>query len=164
MSHQILGSRGKILNPESVVKQVEEWARAQGAEVLVVDARAVFGRDHLESAILHAERAKATKTMTARTLSLETLLYVSGQRQIVDAIRVAGLRKGTEAIGIVAWDIENPDELVKCLGWTRDDRVLDAVGKSLEVLGITEQDQGTLPPTRAADLALEKVALLDLAK
>ena len=164
MSHQSLGARGTIEDAEPVVRALRDWAQARRAEVLAVDARVVFGRDHLESAIFHAERAKATNAMSAHSLSLETLLYLSGRRQVVDAIRVAGLRKGTRTIGLAVWNAERPEELLKALGWSRDDGVLESAGKSLELLGITEQEEGTVVEIRRADLALEKVALLDIEK
>jgi len=164
VSHQILGTRGTIEDAEPVVRALRDWAQARGGEVLAVDARVVFGRDHLESAIFHAERAKATNAMSAHSLSLETLLYLSGRRQVVDAIRVAGLRKGTRTIGLVVWNAERPEDLLKALGWSRDDGVLEHAGKSLELLGITKKEEGTVVDTRRADLALEKVALLDLEK
>src|SRR5213079_1852230 len=49
VSHQILGTRGTIEDAEPVVRALRDWAQARSAEVLAVDARVVFGRDHLES-------------------------------------------------------------------------------------------------------------------
>ena len=162
MRHAILGARGSIQDPEAALGKIREWGQTHHAEVLAMDARSVFGRDHLESAVTHAERAQAQGAMGARTLAAETLLYASGQRQIVDAIRVAGLRKGTETVALIAWTADDPEDLLKSLGWVRDDRVLDARGKSLEMLGVNELERGTVPEEEAADLALEKVALLDV--
>src|SRR5256886_15078518 len=101
VSHQILGARGTIEDAEPVVRGIRDWAQAGSAEVLPVGAPVVFGRDHLESAIVHAERAKATNAMSAHSLSLQPLLYLSGRRQVVDAIPVAGLRKWTRSLGLV---------------------------------------------------------------
>ena len=56
------------------------------------------------------------------------------------------------------------DDLVEAFGWSRDDRVLDLKGKSFQAIGITEAEWATLPPNQRADLALEKVALLDVEK
>jgi KEOPS complex subunit Cgi121 len=164
MSHMIVGARGRIEDPESAVRRLQEWSRAHHAVVLAADARTVFGRDHLESAVRHAERAQASNRMGARTLAIETLLYVAGKRQVVDAIRVAGLRKGTRAIALVLWGVDDPDDLLSSLGWTRDDTVIEPAGKSLEVLGVTERERGTVTEAAVADLALEKVALLDVSK
>lgn len=164
MTHVIVGARSVIMELDSTLERIQEWAQGHRSEVLAADARAVFGRDHLESAVRHAARARDTQTMSARTLPTETLLYLAGQRQIVEAIRVAGLREGTTSAAVVLWDIEGPEALLRELGWTRDDSVLEAMGKSLEVLGVNETDQGTVSEAAAADLALERVALLDLTK
>jgi tRNA threonylcarbamoyladenosine modification (KEOPS) complex Cgi121 subunit len=164
VSHVIAGARGDIADPEATLRQVREWAKARQAEVLVADARAVFGRDHLESAVRHTERAKTEGRMGARSLDIETLLYLVGQRQVVDAIRVAGLRNGTRTIAVVLWTSEDVDGLLRALRWSRDDGVLEARGKSLEVLGVNELERETVGEAAAADLALEKVALLDVLK
>ena len=164
MTHSILGSRGTIQDPEDILAKIREWGKAHRAEVLAMDARSVIGRDHLESAVAHAERAQAQGTMSARSLAAETLLYASGHRQVVDAIHAAGLRKGTERAALVLWEADDPEGLLKALGWVRDDRVLDAEGKSLEILGTTETEKGTVRPDRTTDLALEKVALVDISK
>lgn len=128
----------------------------------MADARIVFGRDHLESAALHADRAKAARTMVARSVSLEALRYLSGKRQVADAIRSAGIRAGTETVALLAFGDGPLDELLAALGWRRDDSVLDAKGKDLAALGISEQERGTVDPKKAEDLALERVALVDV--
>jgi KEOPS complex subunit Cgi121 len=164
MKHALLGARCAIQDPEAILRQIREWGQARGAEVLAADAQAVFGRDHLESAVRHAERARAEQTSSTRSIAMETLLYLSGQRQVADAIRVAGLRQGTETIGLVVWPGEDSQELLAALGWARDDAVLESAGKSLDRLGVTEVEKGTIPETTVQDLALERVALLDVAK
>lgn len=163
MTHEILGARARIEDPQEIVDRAQKWAAERGGEVLLADAACVFGRDHLESAVLHARRAKAAGTNAARSLGLETLRYLTGQRQVADAIRAAGLKRGIERIAIVAFEIRGTD-MIQFLGWTRDDRVLDQVGKDLKGLGMTKRETGTVPASRTADLALERVALLDIEK
>jgi KEOPS complex subunit Cgi121 len=164
MNHVLLGARGAIQDPEPILRHVREWGQARGADVLVADARAVFGRDHLESAVRHAERARAEQTSSTRSIAMETLLYLSGQRQVADAIRAAGLRTGTDTIALVIWPGDGSQDLLAALGWAREDAVLESAGKSLDRLGVTEVEKGTVPETTVQDLALEKVALLDVAK
>jgi tRNA threonylcarbamoyladenosine modification (KEOPS) complex Cgi121 subunit len=102
--------------------------------------------------------------MAARSVSMETLRYLSAQRQVADAIRIAGIHKGTKEIAIALFGHQGVDDLVEAFGWSRDDRVLDFEGKSFQAIGITEAEWATLPPNQRADLALEKVALLDVEK
>lgn len=164
MSHGIAGARGTVGDPEAVLRRVQAWARARAVEVSLADGRAVFGADHLESAALHAERAQRSGAMATRSLGMETILYLSGQRQVADALRVAGLRAGTEQVAVAVFGPAAAEELLAELGWVRDDAVLEATGKSLRVLGVTAAEEATAPPARAADLALERTALLDVKK
>jgi len=164
VKYAIAGARGSIEDPESTIKQVQEWAARHDAEVVLADARAVFGQDHLESAVRHALRAQTAGTMVAHTVSMETLRYLSAQRQVADAIRVAGIRRGTRELALVVFGTISIEEALRFFGWARDDAVLDARGKSLDILGIGNEAAATIPANRRPDLALEKVALLDVIK
>jgi KEOPS complex subunit Cgi121 len=164
VSHAIAGARGHVADPEAVLRQAQAWASRHGSEVCLADARTVFGRDHLESAALHAERAKDSGTMATRSLSMETLLYVSGKRQVADAIRVAGLRLDSEAVGLVLFGPTDLDDFLREMAWSRDDSVMSAEEKSLEAFGISKAQATTVSYARRLDLVLEKVALVDLEK
>ena len=164
MTYEIGGARGTVDEPEAVLKKAHAWSERNEGDVLIADARIVLGRDHLETAVRHALRAQSGGTMAARSVSMETLRYLSAQRQVADAIRIAGIHKDTKEIAIVVFGHERVNELVEVFGWLRDDRVLDYGGKSFQAIGITEAEWATLPPNQRADLALEKVALLDVEK
>ncbi|HII39753.1 MAG TPA: hypothetical protein HA326_00865 [Thermoplasmata archaeon] len=163
MTYDIAGARGRVSDPQGVVDRAQAWAAEHRAEILLADASVVFGRDHLESAVRHALRSRASGTGVARDLGLETLRYLCGQRQVSEAIRTGGLKATTEAVAVVVFEA-SPDELLTYLDWTRDDSVLASGGKSLRALGIPRTEETSLPPERAADLALERTALLDLDK
>lgn len=162
MMYAIRGARATIDDPEAVLRTAREWAASHGGEVLLADARAVFGRDHLESAVRHALRAKEAGRMAARSLPLEALRYLSGSRQVSDAIRLAGIRPGTSGIAILAFGDLPIEAWCRTLGWSIDDAVLEPGGKSLKPLGIGETEASTVPEHRRYDLALERVALLDV--
>ena len=164
MTFDIAGTKASVVNPESVVRTAAEWASARGAEVCLLDARSVFGRGHLESAALHAIRARDARTMSSRSVAMETLLYAAGARQVQDAIRSVGLRPDTTAIGVILFGSARVDDFIRDMGWTRDDGVLNAEGKSLEDFGISDQAAGNVSESQRADLVLEKVALLDVQK
>ncbi len=163
MRYEIAGGRGTVTDPQAVIAKAQAWAAGHHAEALLADASAVFGRDHLESAVRHAIRARGTGNGVARDLGLETLRYLSAARQVTDAIRSAGLRSGTETMALVVFE-GSADELLVHLGWTRDDEVLTARGKSLRTLGVLAAAEDTVSDDRRADLALERTALLDIEK
>ncbi len=163
MMYEIAGACGEVRDPQDVVARAQAWAAGHRAEVLLADASVVFGRDHLESAVRHAMRARDHGTGVARDLGLETLRYLCARRQVADAIRVGGLKAGTTAMAVVAFGAPAAD-LLAHLGWTRDDGALSAEGKSLSVLGVHGRERETVPSERTADLALERTALVDLEK
>ncbi len=164
MSHAIAGAKIRIEDHEAVLAKASSWARDHGVDLFLAEARAVHGRDHLESAARHAERAKANGTMTTKSLAMETLVYLTGQRQVADAIRAAGLRKGTTGVAIVVFGFESPENFIREHGWTRADDILSAEGKPLPEIGVTAAEEKTVPNERRHDLALEKTALVDVMK
>ncbi len=164
MSHTTGGARGVVGDRDATLRRTQEWASRHAAEVLLADASSVFGREHLDSAALHAERAHDAGLMSTRSLSMEALLYLAGQRQVGDAIRVAGIKDTTMTVAVLVFGDGSVEDLVTYLGWSRDDGVLDAQGKDLALLGIRDGERGTVPGDRVFDLALERTALLDVVK
>ena len=164
MTFVLAGAKASAMNPEDAVRTAAEWGASHGGAICLLDARLVFGRDHLESAALHAIRARDSKTMSSRSLAMETLLYASGQRQVQDAIRVAGLRRETTTVGIVLFGDAKVDELLQEMGWRREDEVLNPANKDLTAFGTSQLEAETIPTSQRADLVLEKVALLDVQK
>ncbi len=163
MTYEIAGARGHVGDPQALVARAQAWAGAHRAEVLLANALQVFGKDHVESAVRHALRARSSGARVARDLGLETLRYLAGERQVSAAIRSAGLRAGDTAIALVVFE-GGADDLIAHLGWTRDDTVLGAAGKSVHRAGIGAAAEGTVDPGRSADLALERTALVDIEK
>jgi KEOPS complex subunit Cgi121 len=164
MSHEIAGARGDVRDRDAVLRRVQTWASARGSEVLLADASVVFGHDHLESAALHAERARSTGNMSTRSLAMEALLYLAGQRQVADAIRIAGIEDDTKAVAFLVFGDARVDDLLGFLGWSRDDRVLEPGDKDMSVLGVSRAERATVPEERMVDLALERTALVDITK
>ena len=164
MSHAIAGARGRVKDRDAVLRRAQDWAAARGSDVFLADACVVFGRNHLESAVLHAERSRDAGSMATRSLPMEALLYLAGQRQVADAIRVAGIKEGTTVVAMTVFGSAPVDDLIAHLGWSRDDDVLNARGKDLRVLGIRDTEFGTVLQESRADLALERTALLDVLK
>ena len=162
MTYDIVGAQGEIDDREKLLQDAQAWAARHGCEILVADARAVFGRDHLESAVRHAIRARDAKNMAAKTLPMEILRYLAARRQVSDAIRVAGIRPDTKRIALAFVGGGKVDSFLAAFGWSRDDDVLRAEGKSLANLGISGVQAKTVPQDRRADLALERVALLEV--
>jgi len=156
---EIMGAKGPAREPDSRLA----LARTIG-EIQLLDARLVCGRDHLVAAAEHAERAMREGTNVAKTLAVEFVLYAAGERQISDAIRKVGVRDDTEEFALVNFDGGNPDEVLRALEMSRDDRVIEPSRQKLQAFGITEAELRSVPPDQVSDLVLERVALVDLLK
>ena len=133
-----------------------EHFRGLGGDVILFDPKHVFGRDHILSAVIHAERAFLRGVNRSRSLITETILYAAGERQISKAIAKIRPADGCNELAAAVFDI---DEL--CL-----DKIDAAVDDSLlectpdKVKG-TEFD---IPGISPEDLAIEMVAMVDIQK
>ena len=156
---QIVGARGAPGDPAQRLAAL----KALG-EVQLLDARLVCGRDHLVSAAEHAERAMREHTNVARSLAVEFVVYASGERQIADALAKMGVRDDTTQFAVVVFGGEDPADVLRSLSLTRDHAVLESSPAKLRAFGLTDAELASVPPERAADLVLERVALVDLLK
>ena len=156
---QIVGARGAPGDPARRLATL----KALG-EVQLLDARLVCGRDHLVSAAEHAERAMREHTNVARSLAVEFVVYASGERQIADALAKMGVRDDTTQFAVVVFGGEDPADVLRSLSLTRDHAVLESSPAKLRAFGLTDAELTSVPPERAADLVLERVALVDLLK
>lgn len=156
--YTIIGLRD--IMPERVMQMMRRDPRIQA-----FDARLVFGREHLESAVEHALRAFEQGRNTCRDLRTEIVLYASGERQISTAISKLGVRPDTAAVALILIDpgVDDVERIVGELRSTRDDGVLSPDGKDLAAFGIDEK-VSLLAGEMAYDLVLERVALVDLWK
>lgn len=161
---EVLGARGPPRAAQEVVSLVRGFAEEHGVEIQPLDPAMVFGRDHLISAVDHALRARVEGRATSRTLAGEVLLYASGERQVGEALAKLGLKGRVEAAALVVLGSCPTGELLRRMGWARDDDLLRAEGKDPTAFGLAREELSTVAPGAAADLILERVALVDLMK
>ena len=169
MPEAFLGARGVPV--EHVDMWMRDLQRAAGSVDLsaqAMDAGAVCGRVHLESALVHARGAFARGDNMARTLWVEWVLCAAGVRQVDVAFKRVGVRPGTEVFAILLLSDEGAvteevsQAFLGALDLERDDRVLDCSEDALRRLGVGDAELAAVPRESWADLALERVALLDL--
>lgn len=160
----IVGARGTPGPVEDRLEAAKKRGSAHGVEVQLLDARYVCGRDHLVTAAEHAERAMREGRNAAKSLAVEFVLYASGERQISEAIAKMGIREDSTEFAVVQFGGEDPDAALEALGLTRDDDVLGASDEKIRAFGLMEPEIASVPEGQAADLVLERVALVDLLK
>ncbi len=150
------------------MRNLQRAAASSGLSAQAMDAGAVCGRVHLESALVHARQAFARGDNMARTLWVEWVLCAAGVRQVDVAFTRAGIRPGTEAFAIMllsedeAVTEEVSQAFLGALDLERDDGVLDCSEDALRRLGVGDAELAAVPRESWTDLALERVALLDL--
>ena len=73
------------------------------AQVQFFDCAYIAGTEHLEAAAINALQAFRNGINISRSLSMETLLYASAQRQIDVAIRKLGISQESKRVSLVAF-------------------------------------------------------------
>ncbi len=170
MAETFVGAKGRpVVHVDMWMRQLQRAAKDLDLVAQVLDATAVCGRVHLESALLHANRAMERGNNLARTLLIEWVICSAGVRQVDVAFQRVGIRPGTQtfAIMLIADDDQVPTEeqvrsLLDAVELTRDDSVLECSEEALRTLGVGEAELGAVPRDSWPDLALERVALLEL--
>ncbi|MCA1819361.1 MAG: KEOPS complex subunit Cgi121 [Thermoplasmatota archaeon] len=130
-----------------------------------VRADRVLGTDHVRSAALHAHRAEAEGRMQAKTIEVEFVRYLAGERQIRSALDKMGLADAAPGAAVVALGPKRTDALqhfLHSLAPKEDDSLLDARESKLIDYGIPMQAIAATTPARRMDLVLEAVAAVDL--
>ncbi|MDH7507865.1 MAG: KEOPS complex subunit Cgi121 [Methanomassiliicoccales archaeon] len=157
----IIGARGHVDDPNRLIASLQNLERGIG---IPLNADLVCGRDHLLSATLHAIRSFERGENISSNLSNEILIYASGERQFAKAVEKMGISKGSQRIAIVFLDCPHPEEVIRDLGLSHDDSVLEPTIEKLRRFGIDESEISTLSATEFADVVLERVAFVDLIK
>lgn len=158
----IIGVRGPI-SLEDVLFLSKKGNRIGTVQVIRADR--VLGRTHVESAIQHAERAWEEGRAHAKSLDVEFIRYVAGERQIRRAIEKMGIPETCDSAVIVGLGPNGDDAahyLHDGLGAKRDDSVLEPSMDKLLAFGISSNQLAATTPGNEFDLALEAVAEVDL--
>ena len=167
----IIGARGKIEDLEAMLVKLNDFSKSHNLTIQLLDAKMVYGKMHLQSAVHHAQRAFERQTSISTTLAMEILLYAAGEYQIKIALEKIGLKAGGHeqniAIVMVSDEDQSPeviDELLSNLDLVRDDSVLDGDAEVLKRFGILQPEIEAVHPDKIGDLILERVAMVDIKK
>jgi|GEM_PF-588873 len=182
---KIVGARGRIENIESFIEKIGKIGDNKNSAIQVVDSDIVAGKSHLEHAAVKAIQSWE-KDPISNSLSMEVLLFSTGERQIENALDKGGVKKkkgmgeecrkkGKEAkddlgmafvlIGNIGWsdvldeldcEIEIDEEVLKYTP-EKEKRVR-------EVFGIGEKEVEAVGREKIPLIVLERVTLLELEK
>ena len=150
---QVIGLKGDFSFDDAVKHFI-----SLGGEVVLFDPSVVCGKAHIESAVMHADRAFAEGTNRARNILTEIVLYAACERQIGKAMKKMGPKDGSEGMVAAVLNVKG-DLKLDALGAVRDDSLCDASEEKAKNLG-AELFEG-IPPE---ECVLEQVAMVDLLK
>ena len=153
MDVQVIGIRG-----DATFERMVEHFTSLGGDVVIMDPMYVCGKDHVISAVMHAERSFEQGTNRSKTLLTEIILYVAGERQISKAMERMRPKQGCKEYALALLNVGGDLRLGE-IGMERDDSILLATKEKAERMGL--KNPFGIP---YEDLALETVAMLDLAK
>lgn len=148
-----------------VLAAVERTRRRHRVFLQVTNVDIVYDALHIKSALLHAERALRRGLASGRSLETEYLRYLTGQRQVRRALERAGARPGARRHVVVAAGTQAARAvrgLLAELGWRRVSGRIGPNRRALDHLDVPRSARAITPRARWGDLALERVALLDL--
>ncbi len=155
-----VGARSAGVVPEKLLQSLRGLSEG---EVLAMDADKVCGREHLLSAVEHAIRSFANGTNSCKDMAMETMLFASGERQISKAQEKMSPKAGARRLALVVFDAPVAEVLFRA-GLKRDDALLECSRQKALALGIEKKELETVGEERAADLVLERVAFVEIAK
>ena len=147
---------------KELLRIVSELGREKAISVQLVDSRKIFGRDHLRAAFEKAVRSFKSEQNVSDSLVTEMMLYLSGCRQIQEALDAIGLKERPKSL-VVLSDKE-PDDLSAFLSLEEDESVLSPEGKDVRCMGISDLEISTVREKNKIDLVLERVASVDIKK
>ena len=143
------------------LKRVNAIGKETKSTIVLLDAAKIANKEHIESAVLHAKRSFAEGKNIARTLSMEILLYASGQRQCALAPRF-GLHEGQNQVYVLILDgdVESAKDMI--LKFVQVSADISADTKLLmQEFDISEEELSIVGMSRIGELVLERVAMLD---
>ena len=127
-----------------------------GGDVVLMDPDFVCGRDHILSAVMHAERAFASGNNRSKTLLTETIMYAAGERQISKALSKMKPKEGRAEMAAAVFRVT--DMRLDMIDAVRDDKILDCTPEKAKNMNLNV----TMAP--GCEMALEMVAMMDIQK
>ena len=154
-----IGVAGKLAR-----EKTEAIAARNGIEIVPLESALIFGKDHIESAISHAERAFKSGRNIAKSFGIEITRYASGERQISKALsKMCSKPESCHHVLLIVGDCD-AGKIVEELSVGLEKDAIASDGKDARMFGLSEAELSTVAKRRQADLVIERVALLDLEK
>lgn len=161
---RIVEGTATIDDVDAFVEQLRDIGEDHDSAVQAFDGRYIVGREHVERAVEHAQRARDRGEAIAREESVEILLYAAGRRQINQAFEIGVSAGECPVVGVIVGDdeagaAESVAELLEP-GETLEPYDRERVWDYFEV----SEEERAATDASLADLVCERVALLVVEK
>ncbi|TFF86088.1 MAG: hypothetical protein EU551_02620 [Promethearchaeota archaeon] len=105
----------KMDSVQEIIDFINEFSKKNNIEIQLLNADMVASWEHLFFSAINALKSFAGKYNIANILGIELLLYISGNRQINEALNKFGLDKGINNIAVVTFfnEEEKAEKLIK---------------------------------------------------
>lgn len=159
----------KVVDPEKTLHDLRGILHP--IEVQLLRADRVAGKEHLSFAAKNALSSFSGNDRRAKNLSMEFLLFVSGEHQIVEAIKLLGVTSSTRELVVTGLSRTSPESqlnssrLVEMVGGGPDDSVIDLQDASKaatlkKAYNITEREwKSALVPGETEEVALKRLVI-----
>jgi len=161
---KIIGCRGKVESVDRFIQKARDFISNKDILLQFLNADKVLGKEHILSAVEHANRSFERKENTSSSKAMEILIYAAGEPQINTALAKIGLKDGCESMAIVVDDDMDINGLLVHLELERDDGVLEYKEFKLKEFGIGEREISAVEKDKIKELVLEYVAMVDVRK
>jgi len=169
---KIFGGNGTINSINDFFSEITVFSKKYNIIIQVFDADMIFGENHILSAFKHAIRSMQQDNAVTHSLSMELLLYVSGERQIKRAIKKMGIKEGKHDFVVVfIYPLKESknitltiDTFLNNFELKRNDSLIKPDKKKLIEFGITKESIFSVRSNQVFQLVLEKIALVDVIK
>ena len=161
----ILSGRCSKLRAE-LLSSISALEKKLQCSIQVMRADRVFGRDHVESAFMKTVRAFANNDNISDSITLETMIYMSGCRQIQEALVFIGVEDETsEIVCISTCDEMDVPEIAKDLALEVDESILGDLSQKDAETFVSEAFKGAdIKGVKVLDLVLERISRVDILK
>jgi len=161
MTMEIFSGRLDVEDVARTLKTINRIGKETGSVIVLFDAAKIAGKPHIESAVMHAKRSFADGKNISRSLSMEILLYASGQRQCSLAPRF-GLKEGENQVYVLILDGETEKAKEEILGIVSETEEISAEKETLKKeFDITDEELEVVGEDRIGELVLERIAMID---
>lgn len=151
MEHIVIGIRGNV-----PYDKIISYFTSKGLEIVLFNPDFVVGAKHIESALIHAERAMNNGTNRTRSLISEIILYSAWERQIGKAVE--RMKPPIDAHEYVALILGTSEIDLNELGMTEDKTLVEPNEEKAKKLDLNDLflDYESQAVERVADIELLK--------